>query len=413
MVGHDIEGGQALRRGGGRWRRGHFCREQQAGRAGYGARPWRGPTTVTTRMMAAGARSRPPSLPPPERPRVCAGVRLPAPAGQPLDDRPGDRVSVLVESCVSSRRRSSSVSMLFPSSSCLRLVPRWPGQPGPRATGLGTVGMGLHRARRASEHRRCLLHRPVLPEPQHEHGPLLQRQPAAGTQQQLPVEHRRGGIARHGSAVRSGERVSACRCCRARHRSLTRLSRTVLLYRAGDCRAAGQRPAVRNRACWTRSSASCRLPTSKKAKPSSCPPSRATKAENSASSSLPSVRLTLRRLTLHETTSVPIRLSADSTRQKGDLSARAGCLSAWRRTSRGARCQAWWWRVIVFTNMAVCVTLVILWFTHSVTSLIWAVWGLILLTWLATVWIKTFILYRRARSQERPASTRFGQEGSS
>ena len=75
--------------------------------------------------------------------------------------------------------------------------------------------------------------------------------------------------------------------------------------------------------------------------------------------------------------------------------------------------QAWWWRVIVFTNMAVCVTLVILWFTHAVTSLIWAVWGLILLTGLAAVWIKTFILYRRTRSQERPASTSFGQEGSS
>jgi hypothetical protein len=47
--------------------------------------------------------------------------------------------------------------------------------------------------------------------------------------------------------------------------------------------------------------------------------------------------------------------------------------------------------VTVFTNMAVCVTLVILWFTHSVTSLIWAVWGLILLSGLAAVWIKTFI----------------------
>ena len=66
-------------------------------------------------------------------------------------------------------------------------------QPGQR-----TVGMGLHRARRAPEHRRCLLHRPVLPEPQHEHGPLLQRQSAAGTKQQLPVEHRSGGIARRG-----------------------------------------------------------------------------------------------------------------------------------------------------------------------------------------------------------------------
>jgi hypothetical protein len=70
-----------------------------------------------------------------------------------------------------------------------------------------------------------------------------------------------------------------------------------------------------------------------------------------------------------------------------------GPVSRWRtfRTAFWTASQAWWWRVTVFTNMAVCVTLVILWFTHSVTSLIWAVWGLILLSGLAAVWIKTFI----------------------
>jgi hypothetical protein len=99
-----------------------------------------------------------------------------------------------------------------------------------------------------------------------------------------------------------------------------------------DCRAADQRPAVRNRACWTRSSASCRLPTSKKAKPSNCPPSRATKAENSASSPPASVQLAIRRLTLHATTPAPSRLSADSRRQKeDDLRRRMGIRRCGRR----------------------------------------------------------------------------------
>jgi hypothetical protein len=38
------------------------------------------------------------------------------------------------------------------------------------------------------------LDRAVLPEPQHEDGALVQRQQAAGTQQQLPVEHGLGAV---------------------------------------------------------------------------------------------------------------------------------------------------------------------------------------------------------------------------
>ena len=102
------------------------------------------------------------------------------------------------------------------------------------------------------------------------------------------------------------------------------LRTAVRLYPAGDCRAAGQRTAVRSRACWTRSSASCRLPVSRKANPSNSPPSRAAKAENSASSPPARARNSLNRLTLQETMPAPARLSAHRKQAKTTPDPRIG-----------------------------------------------------------------------------------------
>ena len=98
--------------------------------------PGAGRTTVTTRVMAAAS-------------AVAAAITAPArttarlrrcPVARPSRAAGSMAVRAIGSACswkaaVSSRRRSSSVSMLFPSSSCFRLVPRRAGQPGPRATG--------------------------------------------------------------------------------------------------------------------------------------------------------------------------------------------------------------------------------------------------------------------------------------
>lgn len=60
-------------------------------------------------------------------------------------------------------------------------------------------------------------------------------------------------------------------------------------------------------------------------------------------------------------------------------------------------CQAWWWRAILFTNLAVYA---ILWLTHSVTGVASTIWGLVWLAGLAAVWIRALSLYRKARVQE-------------
>ncbi len=222
MVRHDIEAA-CLRRGGGRRRRGHLRREQQAGRAGHSARPWRRPRNRD--HQGDGVRDRPPSPPPRVAPRACAGAWLPASAARPvrcLSGRSGQRAG---GSWVSSRCRSSSVSMLFPSSSCCRLVPRWPGQPEPRATGPAHGGYGT------SPCPLCIRAPPLSPAPTGLPRTAARARPAAAPAAggrhaaAIAVEHRSGGIAhrRQRRQVR-GERFRMP-ALRVRHRSLTRLGR--------------------------------------------------------------------------------------------------------------------------------------------------------------------------------------------
>ena len=265
MVRHDIEGRHALRRGGGRRRRRHLRREQQADPAGSSAGPGTGRATATTTVTAAAsvtavtaparsARAWPVSV------SVCHSSR--ATGSMPV--RAIGSASSW-KAVASSRCSSSSVSMLFPSSSCYCPVPRRPDEPGPRGTRRAHGGYGT------SPCLPCIRAPPLSPPPTGlprtavRHGPLLQRQPPALSQEQTAsstaaaASHRR----RQRCQVRDS---SPHRGAAGSATDPDQVDQDILLQAAGDCPATDKRPAVRNRACWTRSSASCRLPTSRKAK---------------------------------------------------------------------------------------------------------------------------------------------------
>ena len=183
--------------------------------------------------------------------RACLYRRALAPALDPLPEKrrrldhlPRDRIGLLVE-----RRGELPLQVLIGEHACI--LPPSPVSPGASPARPDRAARNRASARWVWDFTVPAVHpstaavspRPVLPEPQHQHGPLLQRQQPAGMEQHLPVQHRSATSEADGRAAGSTDSVSAGWRCQARHRSLTRLSRTVLLT---SPETAGSRP-VRSR----------------------------------------------------------------------------------------------------------------------------------------------------------------------